>query len=528
MRCDILKLKEVIFVKTLISDKYMLLPVNSRAANKKVCLYDGDKLLFDFDCRIDNIDPHFTAHIDVSALIGMEVELAISPSVPYEPVFTSKMSLPDLWCEPLRPEVHFTVKNGWNNDPNGLIYRDGIYHMFYQYNPAAPVWGNMHWGHAVSPDLLHWEEKDIALFPDEKGTMFSGSAITDEKNVSGLGEGIMLLYYTAAGGTSLLSKGQRFTQCLAFSNDGEAFAKYEGNPVVPHIEAANRDPKVVYVEEIGKYVMAIYRADRRYELLTSTDLLKWEELQEIPIHGDAECPDFFRLECGGKGYYVLMGAMDIYVVGHFEKDRFVIDNSEKKLTHLKMSYAAQSFSGMPHGRVVRIAWHVLNAPADRFASQMGFPTEMSLEKIGDELYLSAKPIKEIESLYAGGGELNEITLSEARKIETGASALDISFSMQYIHGEKLVINIFGTDLACDMDKNEIRCKNVKIPLSINGDRVDLRILVDRCSLEIFADGGKIFAAAVAFADYNLPFVTLSKNEKIAIDSFTWHRLKNIH
>ena len=443
-------------------------------------------------------------------------------------MFASEMVLPNLWNEPLRPEVHFTVKNGWNNDPNGLVYRDGIYHMFYQYNPAAPVWGNMHWGHAVSRDLLHWEEKDIALFPDAFGTMFSGSAFTDDKNASGLGEGTMLLYYTAAGGTNLLSKGQKFTQCLAYSKDGETFTKYDGNPIVPHIEAANRDPKVVYVEEIDKYIMAIYRAEGRYQLLSSSDLINWTLFQEIELHGDGECPDLFALKCGGKKYWILMGAKDIYVVGHFEKDRFAIDNSEKKLTHLKMSYAAQSFSGTEGGRVVRIAWHILNAPADSFASQMSFPTEMKLEKCGDEIYLASTPIKEIEQLYVNGGELCNLSLAKAQKVETGASALDIAFTMPYIHGEKLVINMFGTDLACDMDKNEIRCKNVKMPLSVNGDKVDMRILVDRCSVEIFADGGKIFAAAAMFADYNLPCVVLKGNEKITIDNFTWHTLKNIH
>jgi len=178
--------------------------------------------------------------------------------------------------------------------------------------------------------------------------------------------------------------------------------------------------------------------------------------------------------------------------------------------------------------VVRIAWHILNAPADNFTSQMSFPTEMHLEKVNDELYLAAAPIEEIENLYVSGETLQNISLTEQKTIETGAAALDISLSMPYVHGEKLVINMFGTDLACDMDKNELRCKNVKMPLSLNGDKVDVRILVDRCSVEIFADGGKIYASAVAFSDYNLPTVTLNKNEKITIDNFTWHTLKNIH
>ncbi|MBQ9429288.1 MAG: glycoside hydrolase family 32 protein [Clostridia bacterium] len=515
-------------MKIRINGKYMTFPVNARAAAKKVCLSDGGKLLFDFDCRIDLLHPDFTAYIDVSAFCGRAVELSIEPDLPYTPAFADEPDLPGLWNEPLRPEVHFTVKNGWNNDPNGLVFVDGVYHMFYQYNPAAPVWGNMHWGHATSSDLLHWEEEDIALFPDENGTVFSGSALTDTENASGLGRGTMLLFYTGAGGSNRLSKGKPFTQCLAYSRDGVTFHKYGKNPIVPHIEAANRDPKVVYVPEIGKYSMAIYRAEWRYELLISTDLLHWEEFALLPLRDDAECPDLFRLPCGEKFYYVFMGARDVYIVGHFEKDRFVIDQSEKKLTHLKMSYAAQSFSGLPGGRVVRIAWHILNAPGGRFASQMSFPTEMRLEKQDGEFRLSAAPIREIESLYTRGETLRDRALCAPLTVETGAAALDLSLSLAYTHGQILKIDLFGTDLVCDMEKNEIRCKNLKMPLSPDGERVEVRVLVDRCSLEIFAGRGRIFAAVAAFADYNLPRVTLGKNEKIRIDRLTWHTLKNIH
>ena len=505
----------------------MLFPVNSRAANKKVCFFDNGELVFDVDCRIDNYDPTFTAHVDVSAFMGRELEITVTPEVPYEPTFAGEMDLAGLWQEPLRPEVHFTVKNGWNNDPNGLVYRDAVYHMFYQYNPAAPVWGNMHWGHAVSRDLLHWEEKDIALFPDRMGTMFSGSAITDEKNAAGFGEGAMLLYYTAAGGTNRLSKGERFTQCLAYSNDGEHFTKYSNNPVVPHIEGGNRDPKVIFVPELDKYVMAVFRAENRYELLSSSDLLNWEEMQEITLTGDAECPDLFPLECEGEKYYVLMGAKDIYLVGRFEKGRFACIGAEKKLTHLKMSYAAQSFSGTGD-RVVRISWHILNAPAKRFASQMSFPTEMHLEKVDGEIYLCAEPIKEIEALYTNGDTLQSISLSDNVSAETGPNALDISLSMAYTAGEKLVMNVLGTDIAIDMNLNEIRCKNAKLPLSVKADRVDMRLIVDRCSVEIFADGGKSYAAVIAFADRNLPRIVLNKNEKLTVDRLEWHALENIH
>lgn len=506
----------------------MTFPVNSKAANKKVCLYDGDELLFDFDCRIDNINPDFTAYVDVSRFIGRRVELKIEPKVQYKPEFAKYLRSLTLWREPYRPEAHFTVKNGWINDPNGLVFRDGVYHMFYQYNPMATVWGNMHWGHAQSRDLLHWEEKDIALFPDEKGTVFSGSAIVDTENVAGLGKDTILLYYTAAGGTNLLSKGEKFTQCLAYSLDGETFVKYDGNPVLSHIEGANRDPKVIYVEEIEKYVMALFLSENRYALLSSTDLVNWTKIQEITLCGDAECPDIFALDCDGERHYVFIGAHDVYLVGSFKNGVFEAYSPEKKLTHLKMSYAGQSFFGLSEGRVVRMSWHNLNLPTGCFASQMSIPTEMRLERQSGEYYLCAAPIEELKSLYIDGGSVTDASLKDGITLETGAHALDLSLSMPYVSGEKVVINLFGTDLAVDMEKNEIRCKNLKMPISVSGETVDLRVICDRLSLEIFADGGKIFAAVAAFADYNLPRVTVNANEKVSVGHIGWHTLKNIH
>jgi len=515
-------------MKVFISKKYMLFPVNVKAANKKVCFYSGDELVFDLNCKIDNLAPHFTAFIDLSAFMGKELELTIEPQMEYTPRFADTAEYPDLWQEPLRPQVHFTVKNGWNNDPNGLIYANGEYHMFFQHNPAAPEWGNMHWGHAVSRDLVHWEEKDIALFPDKLGTMFSGSAFTDSKNAAGFGKDAMLLFYTAAGGTNLLSKGNKFTQCLAYSTDGgKTFTKYEGNPIVPHREAANRDPKVVYVEEIDKYIMAIYRAEGRYELLSSADLINWFAFCDIPLKGDAECPDIFPLNCEGRKLWVFMGAMDVYVVGYFEADRFVIENTEKKLTYLKMSYAAQSFSGVDN-RVLRIAWHILRAPAANFASQMSFPTELTLERIGEKYYLCSAPAREIEQLYSHGERKEDLSLEEGYIANTGACPLLVKLKAPYVAGEKLVLDLFGVELACDMAVNEVRCKGAKMPLSVLGDSLELTVISDKCSLEIFADGGKSCVAVAAFADYNLPRFTVSKNSSVKLEYMEWHALRPIH
>ncbi len=516
-------------MKILISHKYMLLPVNVNTSKKHVCLFDGDKLVFDLKCKVDNISPHFTAYIDVSHLIGMELNMTVTPSMPCTPEFADEFDLPSIESEPLRPQVHFTVKNGWNNDPNGLVYADGVYHMFYQYNPAAPEWENMHWGHAVSRDLVHWEEKDIALFPDEMGTMFSGSAFIDKSNTTGFGKDALLLYYTAAGNTSRLSEGKKFTQCIAYSFDGgKTFTKYANNPILPHIEGGNRDPKVVYVEEIGKYIMAIYLAEKRYELLVSDDLLNWNHFDYLTLGGDAECPDIFSLECDGEKLWIIMGALDFYTVGRFEENGFAAINEPKRLTYLKMSYAAQSFSNIPNGRVVRIAWHITRTPAPNFSSQMSFPTEMSLEKHGAEYYLCSTPIEEIETLYDGGELIKDLSLDEDVTLATGATPARISLKLPYTENEVLTLDLFGTVLVCDMAKNELRCNQAKMPLTLNKNTVDVDVICDRCSVEIFADKGKFCAAVSSIADYNLPRVIIKKNKNIKLSALDWHTLKSIH
>lgn len=265
-----------------IEKKYLILPVNNHATRKKLCFYDaesGGKLVMDLDCKIDPIQPEYYVYPDVSRFRGMTLQYDCIPHMTVHIRQTEEIAPEGLFSEPYRPMIHFTPRIGWINDPNGLIFYHGTYHMFYQYNPCGTEWGNMHWGHAVSRDLLHWEEKDIALFPDETGTMYSGSAMEDTRNVAGLQSGdlpTMLLYYTAAGGENLLSSGKAYTQCMAYSTDGgQTIIKYSGNPVLDTVAGYNRDPKVVWVEEIGKFLMVIYLAEDRYGMYTSENLLDW-------------------------------------------------------------------------------------------------------------------------------------------------------------------------------------------------------------------------------------------------------------
>lgn len=515
-------------MKLKIDKKYLKIPVNTHAVTKKLCLYSNGKLIFDLDCKIDTINPNFISYINVSRFLGLEAELKTIPEMDFTLECVDKYDKKSTYSEEYRPFVHFTPERGWLNDPNGLIKYKDTYHMFFQYNPCGTEWGNMHWGHAVSSDLLHWQELDTALAPDEMGTMFSGSAFEDKNNVTGLKAGkenSILLYYTAAGNTSLLSKNQPFTQCLAYSTDGgKSFIKYDKNPVLCHIEGENRDPKVVFVPEISKYLMALYLAGNRYLLLTSDNLIDWEKLLEISIINDAECPDIFSFRFENKNHWVIMGASDNYIIGVFENGKFVQVCSEKRLGYTEYSYAAQSFSGLENRKVVRLSWDRINMPS-LSPHQMSFPTELRLHRRNGELFLSANPIEEIKTLYQSKFAEKNIEIGkEPKSYRLERAAYDIYLEAEYT--QKIGIRIFGHNISIDTDENSIKCGRHKIPASLNKGKIRLRILIDRCSAEIFADGG-VFCATLPFlCDYNLPDIVLSAPNGVKIDKIEINKLKS--
>ncbi len=521
-----------IVMKILLSMKYLTFPVNVHTTSKKVCIKENGKLIFDFDCKVDMIAPHFTAYIDVSRFTGKTVDISISPDMKFEVGMADEMNLPDFGFEALRPQIHFTVANGWNNDPNGLILYEGKYHMFYQYNPASTEWGNMHWGHAVSSDLLHWEHRDITLFPDEMGTMYSGSAIEDVHNVTGLKcneHNPLLLYYTVAPDRNILSQGKHRCQCLAYSTDGGyTFEKYSKNPVVDVISEPNRDPKVVYVSELEKYLMIFYLDDDRYYMMTSHNLLDWEEYCEISILGDWECPDIFKLKCEGKWYWVIMGAYDNYLVGNFTKNGFVPLGEEKRLSFCKLSYAAQSFSGLPEGEAVKIAWIKTRVQGMPFSEQMGFPMQMHLEKIQDRYYLAGQPHDNISLLRKKTYKLSDTAISGKTRFNVGPNPIEIILNMPYIENTKLTLRLFGSNLTVDVNLNQISFCGVKMPLSVLQNSVNIRIVVDRCSVECYADGGIFCFATKCLSDYNLPYVELYSENATQIENFECYILDSIY
>lgn len=231
-----------------------------------------------------------------------------------------------LYDETYRPQFHFTAQKNWINDPNGLVYYKGEYHLFFQHNPKGNEWGNMTWGHAISWNLVCWEQLPNAIEPDALGTIFSGSAVVDWDNTAGFQRGsekALVAIYTAAGGTSPESQGQKFTHCLAYSNDcGKTWIKYAKNPVLPHIVGENRDPKVVWYESTERWIMTLFKDGNTYAFFSSPDLKAWTHLQDITVPGCSECPDFFPLPVDGGRHdqkWVWTAANGKYLVGRDRK-----------------------------------------------------------------------------------------------------------------------------------------------------------------------------------------------------------------
>ena len=523
-----------------IEKKYLVFPVGNHdfIPNRKVKLFCGGELVFDFDAPVDYYDPRFNVFVDVSEYIGRELDVEINISKEFENVQSDEKYYREAQIAHFRPKLHFTADFGWLNDPNGLVKytskRTGktLWHMFFQHNPYDTRWGNMSWGHCVSEDLIHWTQREIALHPDKFGTMYSGSAIVDHDNLSGLKDGEedpILLFYTAAGSNNELSASQPFTQCLAYSTDGgESFVKYANNPIVPHIAGANRDPKVVFCDELGCFIMALYLEGNDYALLRSSDLIKWTQFQRITMADDSECPDFFPAEVSGEQnerVWVLRGAGHHYMIFCFNEvsGKFdVIQDSEKHF--YSNSYASQTFF-CDENRRISMSWeNGLRFPDSAFMSQISYPSVLSVKKEDGKYLLCSNPVAEFDALGGRSSTYGAISLSPGE-----SSIFDLPDDVHDIRAEipdndaKLELSLFGNSFMLDFAGGNIICGNNTLPILYkNCGRI--RFIIDTCSCTFVVGDGRLGATVSFVCDYNINTLVIRSDKDAFIDRLDIRRI----
>ena len=480
--------------------RYMAVPVENGAPKIFMEVFDGGRRV-----AYDHVEwargaTNWTGSLDLRGLDGRALEFRFSGEG------APKLSAADLrfadapfpapagqYGEAWRPQLHFTPPLGWNNDPNGLSYRDGEWHMFYQHNPFGVRWGNMHWGHAVSKDLVRWSDIGDALAPDETGTMFSGSAVTDHANTSGFGKGAHVLVYTAAGTPR--------TQRIAWSLDGRNYTKWpkaavEGRP------DANRDPKVCWYAPGKFWVLAVYGEveKRRHgvSLFTSKDLKGWVLASHVP--GDLfdegrflyECPDFFEMPIEGEAgtRWVLTAANRQYAIGSFDGKTFTPEATRlsqwRSVGGLNPIYAAQTFDGVPDGRRIQVAWCHFDALAGgrtdaMFNQGMSFPAELKLVRTADGLRLARFPVKELQALRAG---------APTRLTDFDGELAEVEFACEPVADAVVTLDLRGVKIEYSAVRHTLALNGKAVAWDLDArGRLGLRVFVDRVGLEIFSLDG---------------------------------------
>ena len=424
-----------------------------------------------------------------------------------------------LYDETYRPQFHFTAEKNWLNDPNGLVFYNGKYHLFFQHNPTGINWGNMTWGHAVSTDLFHWEQLPHAIPPDKLGTIFSGSAVVDPENTTGFGTANakpLVCIYTAAGGTSEDSKGQPFTQCIAYSTDGRTFTKYDKNPVLGHIVGGNRDPKVIWFAPAKKWVMALYLDGDAYALFESADLKSWTKLHDLSFPGHGECPDFFPMAVDGNAKnqkWVFTAANGAYLLGSFDGKTFKPDGDSFRADIGANYYAVQTYSDIParDGRRIQISW--MNGgqyPQMPFNQQMSAPCELTLRTCTEGIRLYRYPVKEIKGLHTKTHTWRRKPLQPGENLLSGLSGdlFDIEAEIKLGSAKEVGFTLRGGAVTYDVASKKLNALGRSATLDPIEGKIRLRILLDRASLEVFGNDGKVSATSC--------FLPLPDNRKLEI------------
>ena len=480
-----------------ITKKYLNFPISSKVDRAKMTFKIDGRTERSFDIRLAASEPDYWVFCDMTAFQGKTVTISYSENkqglslIYQDDRFAGQDSL---YKEINRPQFHFTSRRGWNNDPNGLIFYEGEYHLFYQHNPYERDWGNMHWGHAVSRDMIHWEELPVALFPDEHGTMFSGSAVIDYDNTSGFGNArtpAMVAIYTA-------DNPDKQIQCIAYSLDkGRTWTKYKQNPVIDSKEKWNskdtRDPKVFWYQPSKHWVMALNERDG-HSIYTSPNLKDWT--YQSHTTGFWECPELFELPIGGNPAnkkWVMYGASGTYMIGSFDGKKFTPE-SGKYYFSTGSAYAAQTFTNIPvqDGRRIQIAWGRINHPGMPFNGTMLLPAQLTLRTTKDGVRMFSFPVKEVNSLFSNETSWTSLTAGDANdhlKRFNDADGLHIRTTIKLSHATNAGLNLNGQRLL-DYDMNSNLVNGVFYsPEDMTSMEITADIYIDRTLIEVFIDNG---------------------------------------
>ncbi len=499
---------------------------------------------------------------------------------------TKTKDVPAQYAELYRPQVHFSPPSGWMNDPNGMVYFEGEYHLFYQYYPDSTVWGPMHWGHAVSTDMMHWQNLPIALYPDSLGFIFSGSAVIDVNNTSGFGKDgkpAMVAIFTLhdmkgqkAGKTDIESEG------IAYSNDkGRTWIKYDKNPVLKNPGQKDfRDPKVSWNKETKKWIMTLAVGDHVC-FYSSANLKEWALESEfgkgIGAHGGVwECPDLVQLPVTGKAglkKWVLIvninpggpngGSATQYFTGEFDGHKFTNESTDIQWADQgKDNYALVTFSNIPEsdGRCIAIGWmsnwqYAQVVPTGVWRSAMTLPRELSLVSENNKYILASQPVKEIQLLRERKAELKPALVKDVFDLDQNLAQplYPIEYQLALTFPKTEASSDFGIELyntkgenlliGYDKNKNEFYMNREKAglsdfskdfkgihtsPFTFSGEPVEMHLIIDAASVELFAMQGRVVMTEIFFPSEGFTGIRLySRNGNIQLDSCTVYKLTTI-
>lgn len=529
-----------------VTEDYLLLPIQDDAPEGKICVVKDNEqkgTLMNVRLARERVDSYVP--FVLSAYKGQHISIEIQ-GVPETALCWKELKLSGSFDmankESFRPLYHHTPAYGWMNDPNGMFYKNGVYHLYFQYNPYGSVWGNMHWGHSTSTDLMHWKFEGCAIVPDAWGAIFSGSCVVDHENTAGFGKEAVVAFYTSAKSTPW---GDIQMQSMAYSLDnGKTFTKYEGNPILTSSEKDFRDPKVFWYAP-GKHWVMILAVGQHMEIYSSINLKEWKKESEFGAmqgaHGGVwECPDLVEIPVEGsrEKKWVLIcnlnpggpfgGSAAQYFVGSFDGKKFVNESptQTKWMDWGKDNYATVTWNNAPDGRCIALGWmsnwqYANNVPTRQYRSANTLARDLTLYREGQELYLKSTPSSEVNKARGKKVSIPSFKVSEKHEMvnlfEEKQGAYEVEIVIQNTGASKIafcLLNDKGEKVSMYYDLNRKqfvmdRSESGKVDFSkdfpavtvapVNVDKeLTLRLFVDRSSIEAFGEDGKFVMTNLVF------------------------------